>query len=221
MPLGSRRLRLTELLGLSVFLAGCAGRSARPLITPASAPLAGGSYIDLQAGWRVPVITPFFKSGSHLLNPDGGQTQTSRSGNALSISMRAGPDFLGYERSFYAVEGRSRDGVRIRFSAAEMIKEGKSSPQERPAVTLFRLPRTARYVRLLYLVRASNSDHNMAVVAASQLADLQAATREVQADPAHGCQPRRHSVCQWIPAGIAVRPELRRPGANAGWTPAR
>ena len=63
-------------------------------------------------------------------------------------------DFLGYETAYYAVRARGR-GVRIEFSGAEMSQDGKTTLQPKPVAHLFQLPRNARYVRLIYLLRTS------------------------------------------------------------------
>jgi hypothetical protein len=213
-------LRLAGVLCLGISLIGCAERKVRQAANPITPAAELGTYIDLQPGWRVSVITPVLKSGKFFLDTTAGDDALSNEANGpTSTSIKAGTDFLGYERSFYAVEGH-KGGVRVRFSNAETIQNGKAELQEKPLQRLFRIPRNARYVRLVYLVRASNADHNMAIVAAARVDDLQSVTREVQADPVTGCQSRQKVVCQWIPRGIAVRPELRRPGTEE-WVPAR
>jgi hypothetical protein len=46
------------------------------------------------------------------------------------------------------------------------VKDGKTTRQPRPLVALFNLPVQMGYVRLIYLVRVSDADHNMAIVGA-------------------------------------------------------
>lgn len=176
----------------------------------------------MQAGWRVLVITPLLKSGAYRLDPkaDREQTRVTGSGNKLSVTMSAGSDFLGYEKSYYAVEARDGGGVRVRFSSAETVQDGKTAPQKRPVVALFGVPRMTRHVRLVYLLRRSKADHDMAILGAREPAELRSLTLEVQADPARGCRSRPGRFCQWIPAGIAVRAELRRQ-SSGDWVPAR
>ena len=198
---------LSGALAVAMCLAGCAVREIRVPVTSAHGVPERGSYIDLQPGWRLSVITPLLKSGKLLLNSKAEQTPASGNGSALSVSMSAGSDFLGYERSFYMLHTR-RNGVQVRFSSAEVVRDGKSETQKRPAIALFRFPRSTRHVRLIYLIRSSPADHNMAIVGATNLGELQSLTTDVQTDPAGGCRSRPERVCQWIPAGIAVRPEM-------------
>jgi hypothetical protein len=62
----------------------------------------------------------------------------------------------------------------------------------------------------------------MAVVATREMDTLATLTHQVQTDPSSGCRSDRISFCSWIPAGIAVRPELQKDvdGVNQ-WLPAR
>lgn len=210
-------LRLLLAAALLFILAGCAAKNVPP-VAPHTAP-ERASFIDLQAGWRVSVVTPLLKSGKYLLESQKEPMEVTGTGNKLSVTMQADSDFLGYENSYYDVEARGPDGVRMRFTGAEIVQEGKVAPQKRPVVALFALPRDVRYVRLIFLLRASRADHNMAIVAVKKQADLNALTRALQDDPANGCRSSRGRWCQWVPAGIAVRPQVRR--ANGEWAPAR
>lgn len=115
--------------------------------------------------------------------------------------------------------GRTESGL------AEVIREGKTvATSKAPVEPLFALRRGARHVRLVYLRRSSRADHNMATVTAARLEDVQAVTRAIKNDPAQGCQPRvpgkAAATCQWVPAGIALRPEMQKPGST-DWIPAR
>ena len=73
-------------------------------------------------------------------------------------------------------------------------------------------------VRLLCLQKVSDADHAMAVLAAPDSPRLAVLTRSVQASPETACRTNRGQYCEWIPAGVAVRPE-RPNGSN--WVPAR
>lgn len=129
----------------------------------------------------------------------GPSAPTRRSEAGLPITVDSGGDFLGYEESFYTVS----PGLRIIFSRAESVIEGVRTPQPHPRVAIFRLSRRARHVRLLYLLRSSQADHNMAILAAPDAETLERLTAAIRANPATACQAPR---CTWVPAGIAVRP---------------
>jgi hypothetical protein len=173
------------------------------------------TYIDLQPGWRLRVVTPILRSGGYQLQVVDQQA----AGNTIALST--GTDFLGYETAYYAVRARGR-GIRVQFSAAEITQDGETAPQPQPVAHLFQLPRDVRHVRLIYLLRTSQADHDMAVVATGEMDTLATLTQRVQADPSSGCRSGSASFCSWIPAGIAVRPEIQKEvdGVNQ-WVPAR
>ncbi len=195
---------------LCAVFTGCAARYSIP---PAPAPVtpANSSFIDLEPGWRLRVVTPILKSGGYRLQPAAQQA----SGNTITLS--AGSDFLGYEVAYYGVRARG-----VRFLSAEVTRAGKTAPQARPVAALFQLPRGMRRVRLIYLLRASQADHDMAVAAARDRDALEAITRRVLADPADACKNGDGAACSWIPAGIAVVAEVPRTVDGAvQWRPAR
>ena len=77
---------------------------------------------------------------------------------------------------------------------------GKSSKRSQPLVPLFDLPESVRYVRLLFLTRASQTEHDQAILGSSSLADLdgcgsewkRAQPKTAKSSPresAHGCPP--------------------------------
>ena len=200
-------------LALLVLPFGCARKAVR--VPTASAPLAADtSYLDLQPGWRLRVITPLLRSGGYLPKTVSEQT----AGNTVTFS--AGNDFLGYETAYYAVTKRKRAGVRITLSSAETTKDGTTTQQEEPVAHLFQLPHHSRYIRLLYLQRMSEADHNMAVLASNRMSTLQSLTGQVEANPS-ACISDDSTSCSWIPAGIAVRPERPESINGVQWTPAR
>jgi hypothetical protein len=197
----------------------------------APAPLRQSSWnwIDLEPGWRIRVVTPIQKSGSYIVkfspgegSPTGPATRVRElSDRKLDIAVTASQDFLGYETSFYTVSAHRRGGVVIDFQSATATIGGVSSACSRPVQPLFRLPSWVRSVRLLHLLRVSPTDHDAAVLAGRNADELDRLTALVQADPS-ACHDYRNSTCQWIPAGIAARPERRvmERGAEQ-WVPVR
>ena len=208
-PRDARRFG-TLCLALAFLLTGCAFRKS-PAPVAAIQPI-GPSYIDLQPGWRLRVVTPILKSGGYRLRSTG---QTI-GGNNVTLSV--GDDFVGYEVAYYAV--KARNGVE--FVSAEITRDGRTAPQPQPVAHLFQLPRGSRHVRLIYLVRASQADHDMAVAAAKDMQTLEALTRRVEANPVDGCHDGQGAFCAWIPAGIAVVPQVESTtGGVAKWDSAR
>jgi hypothetical protein len=194
---------------LIAFLGGCAHR--HPLPPPPPAP-GGPSFVDLEAGWRVRVITAKLKSGGFLMKT----TEQKEEGN--NITLRAGDEFLGYETATYSVTARKDAGIRVALAAVEFNQNGAITPTPKSFAPRMPIPGRFRRVRLLYMQKVSDADHAMAVLAARDLPRLQLLTRSVQASPETACRSNRNEYCEWIPAGVALRPE--RP-VNQGWAPAR
>jgi hypothetical protein len=77
-------------------------------------------------------------------------------------------------------------------------------------------------VRLIYLVRVSQADHDMAVAAAKGMDAVEALTRRVEANPVDACHDEQGAFCAWIPAEIAVVPQIPKTIDGAvEWVPAR
>ncbi len=201
---------------LACLSTGCAARTVRTPVTVANAPAPSpGTYIDLQPGWRVRVVTPILKSGKYML-------ESGAKIDGLTVTIDTGGEFLGYEIAYYAVQARRGGGVRIGFTTAEATRNSVTVREPKSIAPLFQLPRSARYVRLIFLVRVSQADHDMAVVAARDIDRLDALTLRVQANPGEGCLNGLDGFCSWVPQGIAVQPQVESSlGGVATWGPAR
>jgi hypothetical protein len=197
--------------------------------TPTGAGQSSWNWIDLEPGWRIRVITPIQKSGSYIVRyaPKEGSPSkvTAETRNpsdlTLNITATADEDFLGYETSFYSVAAHRRGGVAITFQSAVATIGDSSTPHSQPTQPLFQLPSWARSVRLLHMVRVSSADHNAVILAAKNISELDRLTALVEANPS-ACRDYRNSICQWVPAGIVVRPE--RLAVERGveqWVPVR
>jgi hypothetical protein len=204
-----RAMRVILYVGTITVLIGCASLNGcvhRIQINRETSPNPQRSetkdYIDIQPGWRLTVVTPILKSGGYVLKSREKET----SGNVITLDTAT--DFVGYEVAHYKVTGHNGGLVRVALTSAEVTRDGKTEPQARSIAPLFRQGRRSNYLRLIYLVRISQVDHNMAVVEAREIEDLEALTRRVQANPIGGCTVDRNSSCSWVPEGIAVRPEV-------------
>lgn len=157
------------------------------------------SYTDLHAGSTIRIVVPLVRSGG--FRPD--LRSSKLQGNTFSIGA---VDLVGYTTSFYAVTGRSGQ-VHLKFVSAEQTKDGKSAPVAKAAALLpFELPRKSEYVRLVYLVRVSQADHNMAIIGCKNRDRLNVYTERLKEDP-DICKTSTAIFCSWVPAGIAVRRE--------------
>lgn len=196
--------------GIAVILNGC---SARRPPHPVTLSVDRG-YVDIKAGWRIRVVTPITRSGTFQVQT----TQTELSGS--NVTLNSGNDFLGYEVAYYAVTAHPSGGVAVSFVRAERIIGGATSQEASPQVRLFDLPENDRYIRLVFLTRVSQADHNEAIIATSNLADLEDLTEKIEANPEMNCQRELQGICSWVPAGISVQPERREPQRSHQWVPA-
>jgi hypothetical protein len=196
-----RMARFAKAMAMTLALAACASRTAWEPMHYADQEV-DVSYIDLLPGWRVRVVTPLLKSGGYQL---ADLTATSNADLSITLSSRDSEDFIGYETAYYSVQ-RDGDGVRVEFGSAETSIDATRSSRPRPTVPLFLIPESSKYVRLVYLVRQSVSDHNMAIVAADRKDLLEDLTKQVREAP-EGCHTVGSGYCSWVPLGIAVRPE--------------
>ena len=197
---GKKATRLTLGIWLLTLPTGCGLRTAR--VQTLGVPV-NNDYLDIQPGWRLTVVTPILKSGGYIL-----QTPDKASGSGNTFTISAGADFEGYEVSHYRAEAQRGGRVRVEMNSAEITKEGETEPQSTSiAPPMFQTARGATHLRLIYLVRVSQADHNMAVVTARNIDALDALTRQVRTDPANGCKADRSTACVWVPEGIAVRAE--------------
>lgn len=197
-------LRSLGALLLLVAFVGCAVRRG-PSRDVLSAAVARG-FIDLQPGWRIKAFTPILKSGGYL--PD--LVDEGQPGGSVRLSTPA--DLVGYETSYYSVRrredtGTKEQGVKVEVTSVLFTRDGKSTRQQGPALQLFDLPETARFVRLLYLVRVSGADHDMAIVGAATPGALDELTRAIESNPAGNCAIGGLSYCKWVPKGIGVQIE--------------
>lgn len=171
--------------------------------TPASASRAeqtSKDYEDLQPGQRLQIVTPLLSSEGTRPALSGQET------NGNTISLKA-TNLVGYQTAYYAINGKLDGRVNLKFTASVITKGGVAVPTTQPPSSLpFLHPRRAEYIRLIYLRRLSQSDHNMAVVSSRRSDVLDTITRQVVNNP-DACANTQQASCSWVPAGIAVRPE--------------
>jgi hypothetical protein len=181
-----------------VFLAGCANKAHPPVAaTPAVKwPVKSPDFVDVLPNWQVREITPIFTSGGFVA-----KGTEIREGNTITISDT---DFEGYETTMYSLQPRPEGGVDAKLESVETNKAGQIMKEIKPRVLLFQFPRRVRYIRLLYLLRVSTADHNMAILGSNDVDQLNELTKQVQADPTGGCKDLRRAYCRWLPQGIAV-----------------
>jgi hypothetical protein len=195
-----RKQKLLAVTSATVFFfgLGCTTKATRVPNAAANAPV-NNSYIDLVPGGRLRIIVPLLTSGGYRATTGAEQT----SGNTMVMSVR---NLTGYEISHYSIEDAGRARVRLRFASADMTKDGQTVHETRAPTLPFPLPARSLHVRLIYLVRNSASDHNMAIAASKRMDALNEFTERLKTDPS-ACGKPGDVFCSWVPAGIAVRPE--------------
>jgi len=197
-------------LAMAVGAAGCAVRKPRA----GRDGFVDRSYIDLEPGWRVRVVTPILKSGKFKIQTD--QVHAGEETGSLTV----GSDFVGYEIDYYdVVSTQNGNGVVVRFGSAEIMSNGKSSTQPQPRVLLFDFSESFRHVRLLFLTRVSQTDHDQAILGSFTLRDLDVLRRKVESSPAENCKIQPEGICAWVPGGIAVQPEKKTNASGKAWIP--
>ncbi len=176
---------------------GCAHKSLRPL--PAVDASAENSYMDLQPGGSLRILVPLLRSGTTRLTTLPQDT----AGNTIVLSAA---NLIGYQISHYAIQRRRGARVQLTFTSATITKDGKTAAKTAAPVLPFQLPSKSRHIRLIYLVRSSRTDHNMAILAAKQFNDLSQFTGTLKASP-EACGRDPEVSCTWVPEGVAVTPE--------------
>jgi hypothetical protein len=171
------------------------------------------SFVDLQPGWRIRVVVPRLRSGGYVI-----KSAPDSAGSALVVDTHS--DLVGYEVDHYAITPRHDGGVRISFLDASFYQDGKPTSQPAPALDLLALMKDARYLRLVYLIRESRADHEMAMVSAATPGSLEELTRQV-VERAE-CRQSPEASCWWVPKGVAIMPEEKRKvDGKRQWAPAR
>ncbi len=190
-------LFLVACTGALTMFVGC---SPNPISVPTSPQVARDdrSFVDLQPGTTIRIVVPLLKSGQYRSD------LVEQQSDGHTITMRAA-DLIGYTNSSYLVTGKV-GSVRLKFVSAEETRDGKAVALAEAPKLPFELPGKAAHVRLVFLVRVSQADHNMAILSAKRAERLDAFTKELVEDPGI-CKAAGDVFCAWVPAGVAVRPE--------------
>jgi hypothetical protein len=169
------------------------------MVGTANTPPKDNSYEDLAPGWRLRILVPLLNSGGY-----SGVTASGREVGGTTLLSAA--NLAGYEVSYYSIEKRAGGKVHLRFESAEVTKNGETKQENPEPVLPFPLPTKNQHIRLIFLVRRSAADHNMAISASENLEALNAFVSRLKRDP-EACKPEGEVFCSWVPEGIAVRPE--------------
>ena len=156
------------------------------------------SFFDVKAGDRLRIVLPLTRNGTTTPQYEPRQQE----GATITLSAS---DLIGFQTLHFEAVGRAHGPVHLRFLNAEESREGKSMPLTSRPQLPFTLPDKPQYMRLVYLIRASEADHNMAFIGARKLEVLEQLTNYLRHNGV--CTQSAASFCTLIPTGVAVRPE--------------
>ena len=150
-------MRLLAAIALLLLLAGCAPKRVPAGAAIAPLPPNDREYVDLSAGWRLRIVAAVTKSGKQEVE----FTPVNQEGTV--ISLKVSDDVIGYETAFWSILARPGGGISLQLASAELTVNGNPGPLAKPTRALIHAPPSARFIRMFYLTRKSDADHNMAI----------------------------------------------------------
>jgi len=171
-----------------------------PLELNAGFRLLHGSEVDVGPQTRLEVVSPVFREGTA---PGASALESvTGTGNALTVTVRASADLMGFEIAWYGVQvNRSHAGFSIVPLHAERNIQGKVEPLDGPVKNTFPFPADAAFYRLFY--KADQTDFTALAVAARSRAELEERTKLLETGTA-SCKKLNGELCVAIPKGVAV-----------------
>jgi hypothetical protein len=189
--------RFSGLVLLLLGMMGCSAHKDIPVQIPEAVSALERSYLDLEPGRTLRVVVPLLTSGGFL--PKFSREQTG--GNTITFSSK---DVIGYTTFHYTISGKKDGRVRLELASTEESKDGKTVPNAGVRALPFALPQGTEHIRLLYMIRYSESDHGTAILGATRLEALNAFTNRVIERPSL-CNESGDVFCSWVPAGVGVQ----------------
>lgn len=151
-------------------------------------------FTDLPPGYRLRVVSPVFREGAPAgATAAGAQKSVEETPGGLTIVLEKSSDLAGYEMAWYAVEPRpSGGGSRIVPLYADFHHEGEVTRQAAPRVNHLDFDPSMAYFRMLFMSRRTEAnDHDIFLVAAPTLSQLDQRTHEIEAGAAP-CESAAH-----------------------------
>ena len=173
-----------------------------PLEPNASFRLLHGSEVDIGPQSRLEVVSPVFREGTPATASALEAAGTTGSGNALTVTMRASDNLIGFETAWY---GMRPNADRAAFSIvplrAERNVQGKIEPLPGPAANTFAFPPDAKFYRLFY--KADQTEFTALAVAARTQGELEERTKVLESGAS--CKKLNDDhLCLAIPKGVGV-----------------
>jgi hypothetical protein len=159
---------------------------------------ASPDFLDLQPGWRLRITTPLSRHNA---------SATQEASDAGTITLKA-PEGFAYETSYYAIRRDPDRVLHFEFLSGTVSRDGKITSEPARLGWEIQPNIAAPFARLIYLRRLSDSDHNMAFVAALNATTLETLTRMIDenADRPVPLPPTR-SARGWRPEWLWSRNE--------------
>lgn len=188
------------LAALVAALLTCASGCTRKVSSVPSAPEVNNAYFDLTPGWLIRVVVPLVKNGSYRIVTNCRQ----ESGE----SVCSAPDLIGYQVLYYSAFPAGNGRVKLKPVTSGTNIGGQFTKAPVSIQLPFSIPTKSRLVRLVYLIRSSTADHDMALISARDRVALDNFTEQLERRPT-ACEQATKVECAWIPRGISFRPESR------------
>ena len=160
-------------------------------------------FMDFLPGQQLRIVGPVFRDGPNSKASAVGPVVSTQGGpeGGLNSAVRASPDLIGYEESWFAVRPGADGALRLEHQRTKSFQQGEVVTLVGPQATSFAFLSGARFMRMIYLVRvAEGHDHDLPFVKAPTRRELDARS------------------AAWSPNRVAVLRATRRTGAL--WAPA-
>ena len=145
---------------------------------------------------------------------------TKMEGNIISVTT--GKDFLGYQTDYYDVQSSTDGMVKVKFNHGEAVVQGTKTQRAQPALQLPPQTSDKGFFRIVYLIRVSQHDHDMVLLASTQKDSLHDLTNSVVTDGLNNCRVSKDSSCAGIPKGVGfILEEKVRKNGQTQWISAR
>jgi hypothetical protein len=167
-----------------------------------------GGYVDLGPHHRLKVVSPILREGT----PPGASTleatTVSGNGKTLTVDVKSSANFLGYETAWWNIEPRpDRMGLLFVAGTAEARIGDKVTEEAQPRFNYLRFSPDAAYFRLFFLTRISHADHDIAILSARSLPELDDETAKLEENP-NACGTPAKPLCVLVPKEVAVVPHI-------------
>jgi len=162
-------------------------------------------YLDLRAGHRLRTVRPIFRDPSTATSAlrQIGDTEAAP-GGGLTVTVRAAEDLVGYERAWYRFIEGDGSGAALLPMETVLVIEGEETDRPSPLDEWLRFGDDARYFRLLFLSRLTETAENdILLVGAATPVILEDQTEALRENPAR-CAALSH--CRKAPVETAVLP---------------